>query len=348
MSEVLLKNARVIDPVRGIDEAGDIGIADGVFVEPGKLVSPEVKDMTGKIVSPGFIDLHVHLRQPGNTTAETIASGTAAAAAGGFTSIVAMPNTNPAADTAFKHRDRYNFKYGTPKYVQQGMSRKDTIGAINREISELQGQRKVTKIPLNAMKAIDYKQRAEKTMYGYNPGDSLVNIMSALPKKDRQYFKHFVDAPEEEKQKILRIAPSYLRRALQTSWGMPVDRKPSLQEYFQHHALPDADWIGWNENIDMDTIKVKMVHKNKLDPGEFDIWDKDEVMADKVKVPIPNINATNNPMEVSAKLKRILGQANYEDIRVDFINSNRGDNTKMYIKRDARPYVEDQINNMEI
>lgn len=248
----------------------------------------------------------------------------------------------------FKHRDRYNFKYGAPKYVQQGMSRKDTIGAINREISELQGQRKVTKIPLNAMKAIDYKQRAEKTMYGYNPGDSLVNIMSALPKKDRQYFKHFVDAPEEEKQKILRIAPSYLRRALQTSWGMPVDRKPSLQEYFQHHALPDANWIGWDENVDMDAVKVKMVHRNKLDPGEFDIWDKDEVMADKVTVPIPNINATNNPMEVSAKLKRILGQANYEDIRVDFSNSIRGDNTKMHIKRDARPYVEAQINDMEI
>ena len=100
MSELLLKNARIIDPARNIDEIGDIAIADGVIVEASALKSPEVIDLTGKVLSPGFIDVHVHLRQPGNTTAETIASGTAAAAAGGFTSIVAMPNTNPSADTA--------------------------------------------------------------------------------------------------------------------------------------------------------------------------------------------------------------------------------------------------------
>ncbi|MBR7121080.1 MAG: dihydroorotase [Lentisphaeria bacterium] len=100
MSELLLKNARIIDPVRNLDEIGDIAIADGVIVESGALKSPEVIDLTGKVLSPGFIDVHVHLRQPGNTTAETIASGTAAAAAGGFTSIVAMPNTSPSADTA--------------------------------------------------------------------------------------------------------------------------------------------------------------------------------------------------------------------------------------------------------
>lgn len=100
MSELLLKNARIIDPARNIDQIGDIAVAGGVIVDPGKLNSPEVIDLTGKILSPGFIDVHVHLRQPGNTTAETIASGSAAAAAGGFTSIVAMPNTSPSADTA--------------------------------------------------------------------------------------------------------------------------------------------------------------------------------------------------------------------------------------------------------
>ena len=100
MSELLLKNARIIDPARNIDQIGDIAVADGVIVDPGKLNSPEVIDLTGKILSPGFIDVHVHLRQPGNTTAETIASGSAAAAAGGFTSIVAMPNTSPSADIA--------------------------------------------------------------------------------------------------------------------------------------------------------------------------------------------------------------------------------------------------------
>lgn len=95
----IIRNARVIDPVRNIDTTGDIGIAGGVFTEPSKIANPEIIDASGLIASPGFIDLHVHLRQPGNTAAETIATGTRAAAAGGFTSIVAMPNTNPAADS---------------------------------------------------------------------------------------------------------------------------------------------------------------------------------------------------------------------------------------------------------
>ncbi len=100
MKELLLKNARVVDPARNIDEVCSIGIANGIIVDAVTLKSPEVIDLAGMVLSPGFIDVHVHLRQPGNTTAETIASGSAAAAAGGFTSIVAMPNTNPSADTA--------------------------------------------------------------------------------------------------------------------------------------------------------------------------------------------------------------------------------------------------------
>ena len=100
MNEYILKNARIIDPGRNIDCKGDIGVdAEGRFAEPAALKAPKSVDLSGKVLSPGFIDIHVHLRHPGNTLAETIATGTAAAAAGGFTSIVAMPNTKPAADT---------------------------------------------------------------------------------------------------------------------------------------------------------------------------------------------------------------------------------------------------------
>ncbi len=100
MKEILLKNARIVDPARQLDVKGDLGIADGKIAAPGKLAKPEVIDLAGKTVVPGFIDVHVHLRQPGNTNAETIKTGCMAAAAGGFTSIVAMPNTKPAADNA--------------------------------------------------------------------------------------------------------------------------------------------------------------------------------------------------------------------------------------------------------
>lgn len=247
----------------------------------------------------------------------------------------------------FKHRDRYNFKYGNPKYVDKKMDKKATISAINQEISELQSQRKVTKLPANALKAIQYKQTADKTMYGYNPGDSLVNIMTALPKKDRQYFKHFMDAPEEEKEKILRIAPEYMRRALQSSWGMPVDKKPSLDEYFQTHGLPDASWIGWNENTNIDDVKVKMIHQNKMDPGEFDVWGADEEQADQTNIPIPQMNATNSARQTQLKLTQILGKAGYDNVQVDYMASSGGNNTKINVKHDARNDVESQIASLD-
>ena len=100
MKEYLLKNARIVDPLQKTDSTGDLGIADGKISDPGKLSDPEVLDLKGMVVAPGFIDIHVHLRQPGNTNAETVKTGCMAAAAGGFTSIVAMPNTKPAADNA--------------------------------------------------------------------------------------------------------------------------------------------------------------------------------------------------------------------------------------------------------
>ena len=243
----------------------------------------------------------------------------------------------------FKHRDNYNFKYGKPKYVESGMTKKETISAINKEISEIQGQRKITKVPVNALKAIEFKQAADNTMYGYNPGDSLVNIMTALPKKDRQYFKHFMDAPEEEKEKILRIAPSYMRRALQSTWGKTVDKKPTLNEYFMSHGLPDASWIGWDENTNINDVKVKLVHQNKLDPGEFDIWEDNERQADEVNIPIPQMNARNSARQTQMKLQQLLGRSGYNDVQVMYMNGHFGNSATVNIQKDSRDDVASQI-----
>jgi dihydroorotase len=105
MSDVLILNGRVIDPANGLDEARDLLLRDGKIAAvelPGGLKSAtaaETMDATGCVVAPGLVDVHVHLREPGQTYKETIATGTAAAAAGGFTSVVAMPNTIPVNDS---------------------------------------------------------------------------------------------------------------------------------------------------------------------------------------------------------------------------------------------------------
>ncbi|MGO9231791.1 MAG: dihydroorotase [Bryobacteraceae bacterium] len=100
---IVIRNGRVIDPASQTDQIADVLIADGriVGVAPSLTASAgEVFDATGLVVAPGFIDMHVHLREPGFEHAETIESGARAAAAGGFTSVCAMPNTKPVNDCA--------------------------------------------------------------------------------------------------------------------------------------------------------------------------------------------------------------------------------------------------------
>ncbi len=102
MSATILRNGRVIDPANKRDEVADLLIVDGKIAEKsevsGQKSEIEEIDVEGLIVAPGLIDMHVHLREPGFSHKETIESGARAAAAGGFTTVVCMPNTSPAAD----------------------------------------------------------------------------------------------------------------------------------------------------------------------------------------------------------------------------------------------------------
>jgi len=105
MNSLVIRGGQLVDPAAGVDAPKDILLKDGRVAEiagPGKLKGAngaEVLDATGLVVAPGLIDMHVHLREPGQAHKETIASGTAAAAAGGFTSVAAMPNTRPVNDS---------------------------------------------------------------------------------------------------------------------------------------------------------------------------------------------------------------------------------------------------------
>lgn len=247
----------------------------------------------------------------------------------------------------FAHRSRYNFKYGEPKYAKRGMSKNELISAVNKELSELQSNRKVEKVPLNAIKAITYKQQMEKTMFAYEPGDNLTNIMSALPKKERQYFKHFMNAPEEEREKILRIAPSYLRRALQSTWHLKVDEKPSIEEYFSQHALPNQNWIGWREDTDLEDVKVKLVHANKLDPGEFDIWKNNEDRASNVNIPIPNIRKKSSRIETQKRLNDLFTDFNLDNVQMSYADS-MNPSVSLTINQDVTNEVSNQIDNLEV
>ena len=133
MNSLLLAGGQVVDPANKLDGPADVLIQDGKISAVGQNLSAPANterfDATGKIVCPGLIDLHVHLREPGQTAKETIATGTAAAARGGFTSIVCMPNTSPSIDNA-----------GTVALIRERAAREGVVnvfvtGAITKGIA---------------------------------------------------------------------------------------------------------------------------------------------------------------------------------------------------------------------
>lgn len=126
----IIKGGRVIDPANNIDAVLDVLIEDDVIANVGKnlkVTGAKIIDASGKIVTPGLIDMHVHLREPGQEAKEDFVSGTRAAAAGGFTRIATMPNTKPVVDTAAAVRNLQK------RAADDGIVHVEIIGALTKE-----------------------------------------------------------------------------------------------------------------------------------------------------------------------------------------------------------------------
>ncbi len=132
MARLLIKGGRVLDPANGVDMTGDVLIEDGRIVSVDADVGAhgraplQIIEAKGLVVAPGFVDLHTHLREPGLEYKETVETGTRAAARGGFTTICAMPNTEPAMD------NRGTVDYVMRRAAEQGLVRVLPIGAVTK------------------------------------------------------------------------------------------------------------------------------------------------------------------------------------------------------------------------
>ena len=128
--KLLIKGGRVINPAANFDETADVLIEDGKIIKIAKGIqdkADEVYEADGKVVAPGLVDIHVHLREPGQEAKEDFASGTQAAAAGGFTTICTMPNTKPVVDTAAMVRSLKQ------RAADVGVVNVEIIGAVTKE-----------------------------------------------------------------------------------------------------------------------------------------------------------------------------------------------------------------------
>jgi dihydroorotase len=137
--KILLRQARVVDPANNLDDIRDILIDRGKIEKVASFISAPVEqtiDCKGKIIIPGIVDMHVHLREPGREDKETIASGTKAALKGGVTTILAMPNTNPAIDSVEQVRLLKSIIKETAQ-ANVVISAAITKGRLGKELTEI-------------------------------------------------------------------------------------------------------------------------------------------------------------------------------------------------------------------
>lgn len=157
--------------------------------------------------------------------------------------------------------------------------------------------------------AASFTSAAKRTMYGadiYN--GSVENLSLAIPKRKREHFKAMINAPEEEREKILSTAGRLERRFYQAAWGMKVEERPDLAEYFSRHELPDQSWEGWHANTNLEHVKIKMGQNMGLEMSQMGYYPQQVREANLTNPSYPSFFENNSSENVGSQLRAMMSR----------------------------------------
>lgn len=190
------------------------------------------------------------------------------------------------------------------------------LGNINDKLNGIAADRKIQQFGPYAQEAMLYRAAYESTLYGADPQGDLMQIFRALPKKDREFFPEFMNAAPEEREEILRLVPENQKRFYQAKWGLEVDKQQSLDNYFQSHNLPGANWAGWRPDVSLEDVKLKFINNEALEVQEFGYWEDDIKLASGA----PRISDIHKPSNylraISTNISKVLRGAGLSDVLV--------------------------------
>jgi len=174
------------------------------------------------------------------------------------------------------------------------------IKEINQQLNMLEASAaKYVELSPWAAAALYYYQQYTSTVYGFEPGAPYTNILRALPTYEREYFIEFAQATSpEERRQILELVPPAHRRIYESLWGMRVERRVPLEEYFKTHYLPSPEWIGWRPEVNLEDVKVKVVQNEAMDIHDFDLWPSDVKRAELSRAPVLREPFTPPPISI--------------------------------------------------
>jgi hypothetical protein len=155
---------------------------------------------------------------------------------------------------------------------------------------------------------------SKKTMYGVDLDNQNINqIAAAIPKRKRDHFKAMLEAPQHERGRILSTAGRLERRIYEAAWGMKVESRPDLVEYFQDRELPGADWEGWHPNTNMEHVKIKMGQSMGLEMSQMGYYPQQVKEANLTNVSYPSFGtgrSQNSAGNVKSRLQQLMNDNN--------------------------------------
>ncbi len=158
--------------------------------------------------------------------------------------------------------------------------------------------------------AAQFRQASKRTMYGADIYGASVDTLSlAIPKRKREHFKAMIaETNDQERNRILSTAPRLERRIYQAAWGMKVEEKPDLVEYFSRHELPDMGWEGWHPNTNMEHVKIKTAHSMGINLSQMGYYPQQVKEALLTNPSYPSFNLRQNTQNVAAQIRAMMSR----------------------------------------
>jgi hypothetical protein len=185
-----------------------------------------------------------------------------------------------------------------------------------------------------AEQAFSWREKMGKTEYGADLTGDYLALQQAIPKERRMYFEQFLNAPKKDRKRILSLLPRLERRIYQSAWGMPVEEKPGLNEYFDSHFLPGPEAAIWNSNVDWDKVKVRMIEQAGGQPSEYGYYPQEVQGAEMYPIPVPSADMSQHG-NIKNILSQVLGGADIQGLSISVMPSSEpGFNVDMNITKD--------------
>ena len=160
--------------------------------------------------------------------------------------------------------------------------------------------------------AAQFRQAAKRTMYGADIYGASVDTLSlAIPKRKREHFKAMIqETDSSERERILSTSGRLERRIYQAAWGMEVEQRPDLVEYFSRHELPGASWEGWHPNTNMEHVKIKMGQSMGIQMSQMGYYPQQVREANLTNPSYPQFEARQDEENVAAQLRQLMARNN--------------------------------------